>query len=80
MQCDEYGTCSAAISREDDVRLFDADCKTAGINGIQAVIPLLATLCCPRCRGPAWHFILHEAPYRILCARCGSALDCELES
>jgi hypothetical protein len=80
MTCiDKRATCRAAISTDGDMRLIGTEPKTY-FNAFRSTVPLLATLRCPRCRGPAGHLITREIPSEFLCGRCGSVMACDVES
>jgi hypothetical protein len=48
--------------------------------GIPLDVPMLVTLRCPHCRGGKWQILTHGLPHDLVCERCGSTLDLELQS
>jgi hypothetical protein len=51
-----------------------------GTPGIPLDVPVLVTLRCPHCRGGKWQILAQGLPHELVCERCGSTLDFELQS
>jgi hypothetical protein len=77
---DDYAICSTALLCGSDPRLFGADWKPADGSAVRPIVPLLATIGCPSCRGSSIHLITHAASNEFLCGHCGCVMTCKLES
>jgi ssDNA-binding Zn-finger/Zn-ribbon topoisomerase 1 len=70
---------TAFMIRDDlSFRSIEASVVDAGANNTN--IPLLATLYCPKCKGTHWHLIKRRQPNELVCDRCGSVIECRVES